>query len=430
MSSHIPRLCPNDGAPLTARGNCGRCGQTFGLQPSCPVHDPTPVELSPSATDVPAPATGHGHVASLTLDPLRELGGTFDIQVLDAIPEGASAVSLPAGVGRDVAGELAKLAGGALREMRKDTAYQLVPSKELQKGIAEKTLRYGASKNGDACVLVKDVKTGRIKGQAALKEVRANPAAMLGPAAWQALAMVTQQHFLSEIDARLEHIERRIDAILDRMRAQLDTKLESMIDEVERLHGRYEHGFLDSHDRAEIRRMLRDADAMRAEALRSFEAQAHANAGTIDPSANFADLESAYLAFRAQAQLAQLRVKTAPSQEAELVVEQERKRFLDALPEMQDVARRLLAHDRELREQQSKHDRARIEQGKIARTWDRTVGQKSKLLRRGQAPPEFPPLSLPRRQLVKALAEPVELQPRPLIVHAAANGEVALLTTG
>jgi hypothetical protein len=97
---------------------------------------------------------------------------------------------------------------------------------------------------------------------------------------------------------------------------------------------------------------------------------------------------------------------------------------------MQDVARRLLAHDRELPEQQSKHDRARLEQRKLARTWDRTVGQKSELLRRGEAPPEYPPLSLPRRQLVNALAQPVELQPQPLIVHAAANGEFALLTTG
>jgi hypothetical protein len=419
MSRHRPRLCPNDGAPLTASGMCTTCGETFAGEIAPRSAGSEAIEAQSLPVEAPPIDVGE----------LAELDGIFEIELLEAVPDGMVPVNAPLGSGTDVAGNLARILGGVAQEATTETVYKLVPSKELQKGLAEKTLQYASSKKGDASVLIKDVKTGTVKGHAALKQVKPNPASLLGPAAWQALAMVTQQHFLSEIDGRLERIEERFDEMLDRMRAQLDEDLRSMIKEVERLRERHEEGVLNDHDHAEIRRMLRDVDASRAQALRSFNAQMIAAPGTADPTKHFPDLETAYLAFRAQAQLAQLRVQTAPANEAALAVEQERRRFRDALPQMQDVARMLVEHDKALDRQNRRYENSRKKQGRIARSWDRTAG-KAKALRISEDPPEFPPLSRARRQLIDALAEPVELTPQPLVVRAGPGGDVALLTTG
>ncbi len=66
-------------------------------------------------------------------------------------------------------------------------------------------------------MLIKDKATGRIAGQGRLQKVKAGPAKILGPAAWEAMAMATQQHYLVEINDKLETIERGVDEVLSRM---------------------------------------------------------------------------------------------------------------------------------------------------------------------------------------------------------------------
>jgi len=62
--------------------------------------------------------------------------------------------------------------------------------------------------------LVKDVKTGKIAGQQDLVKNGVKVTKVLGPAAWQAMALATQQHYLAEIDAKLETLQTRVDEVL------------------------------------------------------------------------------------------------------------------------------------------------------------------------------------------------------------------------
>lgn len=94
---------------------------------------------------------------------------------------------------------------------------QLVQSEELQRGIRSGTLRKASSAQGATSVLIKDSATGRIAGHSQLKKVAPKPASLLGPAAWQALAMATQQHYLVETTAKLDVLRKGIDEALARM---------------------------------------------------------------------------------------------------------------------------------------------------------------------------------------------------------------------
>jgi hypothetical protein len=89
-----------------------------------------------------------------------------------------------------------------------DATFRLVPSEQASKGLADGSLRWATGKKGDASVLIKDKATGRIAGHGQLQKARPSPAKVLGPAAWEAMAMATQQHYLVEINDKLQCIER------------------------------------------------------------------------------------------------------------------------------------------------------------------------------------------------------------------------------
>jgi hypothetical protein len=128
-------------------------------------------------------------------------------------------VTLRAEAARDLRDTL----GGALVKSAKagrraaETTYRLVPSQQASQGLADGTLRWATASSGDAAVLIKETATGRIAGHGQLQRVKPSPAKLLGPAAWEAMAMATQQHYLVEINDKLQSIEKGVDEALSRM---------------------------------------------------------------------------------------------------------------------------------------------------------------------------------------------------------------------
>jgi hypothetical protein len=99
------------------------------------------------------------------------------------------------------------------RRARPGEVFELVPPKHLAKGVQDKTLTFAKPSSGDASVLIHNVKDGEFVGRADLNQIRPSPAEVLGPAAWQAMALATQQHYLAEISAKLEGIQQGVDEL-------------------------------------------------------------------------------------------------------------------------------------------------------------------------------------------------------------------------
>jgi len=64
---------------------------------------------------------------------------------------------------------------------------------------------------------VKNVKDGRIAGRSDLRQVKPTALDLVGPAAWQAMALATQQHYLAEISQKLDGIKAGVDEVLARL---------------------------------------------------------------------------------------------------------------------------------------------------------------------------------------------------------------------
>lgn len=150
----------------------------------------------------------------------------------DRAPDQASASDLSTRIDReravciagDAAEEMCDALGRATREglrlarkARSGDVFEIVPPKDLAAGIREGTLRAATPKRGDASVLVKNVKDGRIVGKSDLRQVKPTALDLVGPAAWQAMALATQQHYLAEISAKLDGIKAGVDEVLARL---------------------------------------------------------------------------------------------------------------------------------------------------------------------------------------------------------------------
>jgi hypothetical protein len=127
-------------------------------------------------------------------------------------------------LGGEAAGELCDTLGRAAREGLKLTkaaragdVFELVPPEHLAQGIRTGALRAATPQRGDASVLIKNTKTGRIAGRSDLRRVKPSPVDIIGPAAWQALALATQQHYLAEISEKLDDIKAGVDEVLARL---------------------------------------------------------------------------------------------------------------------------------------------------------------------------------------------------------------------
>jgi hypothetical protein len=101
--------------------------------------------------------------------------------------------------------------------------YRIALSPEQQKALNEGTQRFANPGKGTGTVRLRDVATGKSVTEARLEKVdpgavaaKPSPAKMLGPVVWEAMAMATQQHYLVEIDKKLNGIAKGVDEVLAR----------------------------------------------------------------------------------------------------------------------------------------------------------------------------------------------------------------------
>jgi hypothetical protein len=133
--------------------------------------------------------------------------------------------------------------GKALARAGGDPVYRLVPRKDIARGLKDGTLRYGASlKGGDATVLVKAKDTGKVVGHADLKRAGTSATKLLGPAAWQALALATQQHYLVEINSKLAGLEQGVSEVLAQLSDDKRGELEELRDVAKRTRDDLDRG--------------------------------------------------------------------------------------------------------------------------------------------------------------------------------------------
>ena len=104
-----------------------------------------------------------------------------------------------------------------------DETYRIVLDPAQQKALRDGTQRFAKPGKGDASLRLKDVMTGGSMPEARLEKVGesakiATPSVtkVLGPVAWEAMAMATQQHYLVEISDKLEGIASGIEELLER----------------------------------------------------------------------------------------------------------------------------------------------------------------------------------------------------------------------
>jgi hypothetical protein len=116
----------------------------------------------------------------------------------------------------------AKLLGRKAKQAAEAT-YRIVPSPEQQKALDVGILAYKTPGKGDATVRLMDVATSKSVPEASLEKVdpgalapKPSPVKMLGPVVWEAMAMATQQHYLVEIDKKLDGIAKGVDEVLAR----------------------------------------------------------------------------------------------------------------------------------------------------------------------------------------------------------------------
>jgi hypothetical protein len=105
--------------------------------------------------------------------------------------------------------------GWRLGRRAREQTYRLVPPPELAAGLRDGSLKWAEASGGDASTLIKSSETGRIVGQGQPKRA-AGAGAPIGPVAWEALAMVSQQHYLVEISSKLSALQAGVDEVLAR----------------------------------------------------------------------------------------------------------------------------------------------------------------------------------------------------------------------
>lgn len=113
-----------------------------------------------------------------------------------------------------------KMLGRRAKEVTETFRIRLTP--EQQKALDEGKQYFAKAGKGDATVRLRDAATGKPVTEASLVRVEAGPATkpsvtkMLGPVAWEAMAMATQQHYLVEIDKKLDGIAKGVEEVLAR----------------------------------------------------------------------------------------------------------------------------------------------------------------------------------------------------------------------
>ncbi len=156
----------------------------------------------------------------------------FDVERQSSVTPSPSAGRSVA-LSRDQAGPVLDLLGSTTRPLlgiatrkRASTGlYRLAPRAELAENLKNHGYRYAKPSSGDATQQVLDA-SGNFAGRADLKAVSPSLMKLVGPAAWQVMAMATQQHYLVEISGKLSAIDAKLDELIardeDRMLSAFD----------------------------------------------------------------------------------------------------------------------------------------------------------------------------------------------------------------
>jgi hypothetical protein len=164
---------------------------------------------------------------------------------------GEAAVALRGTLGEPVK---KKMLARKAAEVTEDT-YRVVVSPEQAKALKEGTQVWAKPGKGDVSLRLRDAATSKPMPEARLEKVgdsakaaaRPSVTKVLGPAAWEAMAMATQQHYLVEINDKLEGIATNIEEVLQRLDDDERGTLSHVAKTVEDSHARLaDHGALSS----------------------------------------------------------------------------------------------------------------------------------------------------------------------------------------
>jgi hypothetical protein len=308
--------------------------------------------------------------------------------------------------------------------------YLIVLDETQQKALRDGTQRFAKPGKGDASLRLKDVKTGKSMPEARLEKVgdSAKAAApsvtkVLGPVAWEAMAMATQQHYLVEISDKLEGIASSIDELLERDDDDKRGTLVHVESTVARSRERLEvHGSLSASRIEELRHGARDAsrvwhqlrerfrrhltgygegDTTREQVERSWEILMHATR----------------VMTAASGLLTSLPFETV--EELENAQFEERERVLGVIGDLQELAYEFAAWHIEFRQQAFK--------------WD-TYGSRNPLVRHYRQARGYPAAHRPDNEMLTGAVARQAAQlalpaapPSAILIHTHAGGEVSLV---
>ncbi len=311
-----------------------------------------------------------------------------------------------------------------------EQTYRIVLDPTQQKALRERTQRFANPGKGDASLRLRDVKTGGPMPEARLEKVgdsakTAMPSVtkVLGPVAWEAMAMATQQHYLVEISDKLEGIASGIEEILERDDDDKRGTLLHVDNTVARSRERLEaHGSLSASRIQELRDGARDASRVWNQLRERFRRHLTGyGEGVTSREAVERSWEMLLHATRvmtaASGLLTSLPFDTV--EELESAQFEERERVLDALADLQELAYEFAAWHLEFREQAFK--------------WD-TYGSRNPLVRRYRRARGLPEAPRPDQEMLTgavarqaaqlALAAPA---PSALLIRTHASGEVSVV---
>lgn len=300
-----------------------------------------------------------------------------------------------------------------------------------QRGLKDGTLRHATPTGGDASVLIKNAKDGRIAGRADLRDVKPTAVDVFGPAAWQALALATQQHYLAEISSKLEGIQAGVDEVLARMDDKVIAALKDISETAAQARQAVERdGRLGSRRLADLREDAKEARRLWFETAET--ARRHLDdyrAGKLDPESVEKSFAMLMHATRVLAQCSDTIVAVGCSTADELqeVLAEERDRIYPAIPQLLELCDSAAVISDEWQAKNDDYEELRPK-NKVARRLRAPVVRvnqdehaTSLILRRR---PKQQPLTEAAVDRVRALAAGGVAAPQSLVVEIAEDGSV------
>jgi hypothetical protein len=319
------------------------------------------------------------------------------------------------------------------RAARPGDVFELVPPADLAKGIKDGTLRAATPTRGDASVLVKNVKDGQIAGRSDLRRVKPTAVDVIGPAAWQAMALATQQHYLAEISSKLDGLKAGVDEVL----ARLDDDRIGALNDISEVAADAQaaarrDGRLSAERVSDLRRAAADAKRLwhqiATTSRRHLAQYQEGTASAEDAEQTFAMLAHATRVL-AQCSDALVAIPRATAGELEAAVAEEQDRIHPALPEFVSLSQQFLDASNQWRASHELYEASRPK-NRVARALHLPPVEvrrvKGKLETSVSFKPEQQPLTEARQDQVQRLvAEASELPPS-LVVEVDAGGAVLL----